>query len=106
MANTTRLSCFDFILFGGVAYMYSELADKWENITCEYKIKEWMMWFYFLLPTLRIVLYVYCISKRLARCAKYALLAVLMPLTAVFTLAGQVIYSKSRSYEPLCMADA
>jgi len=63
-------------------------------------VKEWMMLFYLLLPTLRIALFIYCISTKLAKCAHTAMLYVLLPVTVLMTIVGTMIYSGIRSNEP------
>ena len=55
-----------------------------------------------MLLALRLFLYIYCVSLKLARCARFCLLALLLPVTCVMTIMGQVYYGQMRSDEPDC----
>ena len=48
------------------------------------------------------MLYVYCISTKLARCALIILLGLLMPMCTAMTIVGTVFYRSVRIYEPDC----
>ena len=102
MANASRLSCFDPILVGGLTYLLYRLNSNLDKIECKTPIAGWQLSFYFMLLGLRLFLYIYCVSTKLARCALFSLLAILMPVLVVMTVMGQHYYGQMRSDEPDC----
>ena len=62
----------------------------------------WQLCFYFLLLSLRLALYIYCVSIKLARCALFSLMGFLMPLLVGMTIMGQHYYNKMVADEPNC----
>ena len=69
-------------------------------------IVDWQACFYVNIFALRLFLYIYCVSLKLAKCAITTLLGFLMPLLTAMTVAGSYMYNKIRLNEPDCYPDA
>jgi hypothetical protein len=63
---STRLSCYDLILFPGTLYMMSDLSDYSAKVTCKAPIVAWQYAFYSLILIMRLNLLTYCLSTKLA----------------------------------------
>ena len=74
------------------------------NRTCDVPIIGWQVCFYFTLVSLRVFLYIYCISVKLAKCAMVTLLGFLMPLFVAMTIVGTILYRRMHSTEPECVS--
>mmetsp|Transcript_11536 Transcript_11536/g.15583 ORF Transcript_11536/g.15583 Transcript_11536/m.15583 type:complete len:145 (+) Transcript_11536:182-616(+) len=55
---------------------------------------------------LRLFLYIYCVSLKLARCALFCLMGILLPLLVAMTIVGTYYYRKMREDEPDCYPSA
>ena len=73
--------------------------------TCNEPIAGWQFCFYFNLLSLRVLLYLYCISIKLAKCAMATLMFFLMPMFVCMTIAGTIFYRRMRINEPACYPD-
>lgn len=105
MANSTRLSCFDLLLAGGLAYLFVKLNTKSEFITCDVPIVGWQFTFYCTIIALRVALLIYCVSLKLAKCAIFTIFGFLLPLLVALTIAGQVLFSRIRDDDEGCYPD-
>lgn len=72
---------------------------------CEVPMAAWQLSFYFLILTLRLALYIYCVSIKLARCALVSIMAVLFPLVLISTIMGTYYYRTMLANEPTCYPD-
>ena len=63
------------------------------------------MCFYFILVALRVLLYIYCVSTKLAKCAVLTGMFGLMPLLFAMTVVGTVFYAKIRRNDIECVSN-
>ena len=93
MANSSRLSCFDVLLFSGLGYLMISLNSNSPKITCSTPIVAWQLIFYLNILSLRVGLYIYCISTKLIKCALYGLFGILFPSLCIMTSLGQYMFA-------------
>ena len=60
------------------------------------------MCFYFTLLALRVLLYIYCVSTKLAKCAVLTGMFLLLPLHFGMTIAGTIFYARIRRHDIEC----
>ena len=62
------------------------------------------MSFYFNILALRVVLYIYCVSQKLAKCALITMYFFLLPLLTALTITGTYLFSQIKQEDPDCYA--
>jgi len=98
---STRLSCYDFILFPGTLYLMSDLSDYSREVTCKAPVVAWQYAFYSLMLIMRINLLLYCLSTNLAKyCVRFGM-GILFPACIIIAI-GLTHGIQSVLSEPHC----
>lgn len=97
---------FDLILVGGIGYFIITLNEHKNSITCSVPVFAWQYIFYANILACRVGLFIYSTAERLAKCAIYTTLFLLMPSLLANTILGTIFYKKMTNEEEGCYPDS